>query len=313
MEILIARSGDEIHVSVPFALKDRAKKISGYRWNPALKVWAFPNTQAIFSELIAEFGDNARVEGFDNAAPQTQKRPPEPTVQDQLNEKIKSQEALLQKQSAELADLRVELRGKATALDTLEKHLASKNSELDQAIKQIASLKVAPEEQKLKQSIEFWKRSAADAERKYEALLKETSQPKTATTVPPTATTSADPFVQIVSRAISIAGRDRDFEVTVNNTTLSRAPLDLATAAEKKLRKSLGISSSDRRDFIAVIREAAEARVISDEARGLLNFVRQNRNRVAHDQLNQSELWARSCIAILATSIVWPELHGAET
>src|SRR5690606_29976335 len=122
--------------------------------------------------------------------------------------------------------------------------------------------KVAPEEQKLKQSIEFWKRSAADAERKYEALLKETSH-KTATSTPPAATTSVDPFVQIVSRAISIAGRDRDFEVTVNNTTLSRAPLDLATASEKKLRKSLGIPSSDRRDFIAIIREAAEARVIS--------------------------------------------------
>jgi len=312
MEILIARSGDEIHVSVPFALKDRAKKVNGYRWNPALKVWVFPNTQAIFSALIAEFGDNARVEGFDNAAPQTSSQPPEPTVQDQLNEKIKSQEALLQKYSAELSDLKVELRGKSTALESLERHLASKNRELEKALKQIESLKVAPEEQKLKQSIEFWKRSAADAERKYEALLKETSH-KPAPSPPPAATTSVDPFVQIVSRAISIAGRDRDFEVTVNNTTLSRAPLDLATASEKKLRKSLGIPSSDRRDFIAIIREAAEARVISDEARGLLNFVRQNRNRVAHDQLNQSELWARSCIAILATSIVWPELHGAET
>lgn len=312
MEILIARSGDEIHVSVPFALKDRAKKVSGYRWNPALKVWAFPYTQTIFSELIAEFGDNARVEGFDNAT-QPSRQPPEPTIQDQLNEKIKNQEALLQNLGTEISDLKVELRGKAAALERLEQHLDSKNSELEKALKQIESLKIAPEEQKLKQGIEYWKRSAADAERKYETLLKETSQSRTAASAPPAIVTSTDPFFHIVSRAINIAGRDRDFEFTVNNTTLSRAPLDLATASEKKLRKSLGIPLSDRRDFIAVIREAAEARVISDEARGLLNFIRQNRNRVAHDQLNQSELWARSCIAILATSIVWPELHGAET
>ncbi len=137
MEILIARSGDEIHVSVPFALKDRAKKVSGYRWNPALKAWAFPNSQAVFSELIAEFGDNARVEGFDNVAPPGQKRSPEPTVQDQLNEKIKSQEVLLQKYSTELADLKVELRGKAAALESLEKHLAAKHNDLEKAIKQI--------------------------------------------------------------------------------------------------------------------------------------------------------------------------------
>ena len=237
--------------------------------------------------------------------------PPEPTIQDQLNEKIRVQEALLQELSAEISDLKLDLRGKAAALESLEKHLALKTSELDKAMKQVESLKIAPEEQKLKQSIEFWKRAAADAEKRYEILLKEAGQAKPSAPASPPAITSADPFVQIVSRAISIAGRDRDFEVTVNNTTLSRAPLDLATASEKKLRKSLGIPSSDRRDFITVIREAAENRVISDEARGLLNFVRQNRNRVAHDQLNQSELWARSCIAILATSIVWPELHGA--
>ena len=312
MEILIARSGDEIHVSVPFALKDRAKKVSGYRWNPALKVWTFPNSQAVFRELIAEFGDNARVEGFDNVVPQPPKRPAEPTVQDQLNEKIKIQDALLQKMAEELSGLKAELASKTVALETLEKHITAKTGELEQAHKQIASLKVAPEEQKLKQSVEFWKRSASEAEKKYEALLKEVGHSKP-TAPTPSPSISADPFVQIVSRAISIAGRDREFEVTVNNTTLSRAALDLATAAEKKLRKSLGIRSSDRRDFITVIREATESRVISDEARGLLNFVRQNRNRVAHDQLNQSELWARSCIAILATSIVWPELHGAET
>ena len=65
MVILIDRVGDEIHVSVPFHLKDRVKKIAGYRWDPSIKIWVFSFSDEVFAQLKSEFGKDAIFSGFE--------------------------------------------------------------------------------------------------------------------------------------------------------------------------------------------------------------------------------------------------------
>lgn len=329
MQVIISRSNDEIHVSVPFSQKERAKKVGGYRWNPNLKVWTYPNSKPVLGELIAEFGDSARLEGFDLPNNANKENYNEKSPLDQLTEKIESLQAQLNSKEIKLSLQEADLEEKNSQLEAIKLEVSIKNRELLLIRKKNDIPAISSDEQKLKQSIEFWKKTAVDNESKYNKLVREiatlkknqslpTTEKSQTVTVPViqkqgrtvlTFNKNEDPFIAVVSRAISIAGKSDEFAKIANNTTSHRAALDLAAAAEKKLRKALGIPSSDRsKDFISVIRDAADNRIIGDEARGLLNFIRQNRNRVAHDQLTQDQIWARSCIAILASSIVWPDL-----
>jgi signal recognition particle GTPase len=162
MQVVIGRAGNEIHVSVPFALKERAKKVKGYRWIPALKVWTYPYSQSTFSELIAEFGDDAMVEGFEA---QPRARLSEPTIAEELQSKIKEQGAQLAAASERIEKLLREQGLLSRQAQDLNQQLGQKNAELESATKLIDSLKTAPEQQKLKQSIEFWKRAAEENEK----------------------------------------------------------------------------------------------------------------------------------------------------
>lgn len=334
MQVIISRSNDEIHVSVPFSHKERAKKIGGYKWNSNLKVWTYPNSKSILRELIAEFGDSAIVEGFElTKTTDSQNHAEKKSLLDQLNERIEFLEKHINDQESEFSAIKSDLDEKSSLLAKITSELVSKNGELVKARNQIDGLMISSDEQKLKQSVEFWKSIAKDNESKYNNLGKEiralkqrqskfSRESQQGNSIPVlqkqnravlTFKKDEDLFKSIVLHAILIAGKSDEFSAIVNNTTSDRAAFDLATAAEKKLRKSLGISVADRSlDFISIIRDAAENRIISDEARGLLNFIRQNRNRVAHDQLTKNQIWARSCIAILASSIVWPEIDDKE-
>lgn len=306
MQVVISHAENEIHVSVPFALKERAKKIKGYRWSPALKVWTYPYNQPTFSELVAEFGDDATVKGFEA---QPRSRLSEPTIAEGLQSKIKEQETQLAASTARIETLLREQGLFSRQVQDLNQQLEQKNTEVESAKKLIDSLKAASEDQKLKQSIEFWKGAAEENEKKYQEAAKQLRE-KVAPQPLRSPLRVSDPFVQVVQRAIALARNDGDFQQTVNGSTLSRVALDLATGAEKKLRKILvdSVLAAERNDFRSLIQQASDKQLISDEARGLLNFVRQNRNRVAHDQLERPVIWARSCLAVLASAIVWPEM-----
>jgi hypothetical protein len=250
------------------------------------------------------------VEGFEA---QPRARLSEPTIAEELQSKIKEQGAQLAAASERIEKLLREQGLLSRQAQDLNQQLGQKNAELESATKLIDSLKTAPKQQKLKQSIEFWKRAAEENEKKYQDAARQLRE-GVAPQPPPSPYIFSDPFVHLVQRAIALAGNDRDFQKTINDSTSSRVALDLAAAAEKKLRKMLisSVPATDRKDFMSLIREASDKQLISDEARGLLNFVRQNRNRVAHDQLERPVIWARSCLAILASAIVWPGLDRSE-
>lgn len=175
------------------------------------------------------------------------------------------------------------------------------------------NLRTSSDQQTLTHNVEFWKGQAAACESKYIALVEERKKLRSPELLPQLPVIRrlprpSDPFLDIVQRAINLSGQDREFSNVVSNSTSSRLALDVATAVCKRLCMLLAVSANGRLDFASVVREAADRQLINDEARGLLTFIRHNRNRVAHDQLDPSILWARSCIAMLAGAIVWPDL-----
>lgn len=347
MHVVISRNNDEIHVSVPFAWKERAKKVKGYRWNPDLKVWIYPHARITLSQLIAEFGDDASVEGFDTkpTAPSA-----EPRIQQAILEKLRDLEGQLGAAIERAAALETANQALSNQLSESNHQLAAKTIELDNARKVKPSIEYwkrraeenekkfvdaikasenATESEKLrleverlreqlaekteeltaekkaKPNVEFWKRKNEDAERRLRELEVQQS------VSPPRSPSIADPFLQLVQRCIVIAKGDQTYQRAVNDSTQSRLPLDLASMAETKLRALLkkGSRRETGEDFSSLIREAADGQQIGEETRVLLHFVRQNRNRVAHDRLDQGELWARSCLALLASAILWPSLE----
>lgn len=86
MRVTITRNQHAIDVSVPFKLKERAKKIKGYRWNAESRLWSYPNDRATLSALIAEFGDDADVIGCPKPTigPET----PAPTIRNVYTEEV---------------------------------------------------------------------------------------------------------------------------------------------------------------------------------------------------------------------------------
>lgn len=315
MRVTITRNQDAIDVSVPFKLKERAKKIKGYRWNPESRVWSYPNDQAILSALIAEFGDDADVIGCPEATigPETLA----PTISNVHTEEnsrlrldIESLRTDLDVVSSERTNLQLGIR-------RLREEAALRDQELQQVRRQVDGLKTSSDGEMLRHNIEFWRGQAAACESKYIALVEKSNKPRSADPSPQPPPKRlprpSDPFLEIVQRAIDLSGQDREFSNLVNNSTSSRLALDVATAVQKRLRVLLAVSDNGRMEFVSMIREAAERQIINDEARGLLNFIRHNRNRVAHDHMEPSVLWARSCIAMLAGAIVWQDLTRKRT
>jgi hypothetical protein len=47
-------------LKVPFEDRERAKGISGRRWDPHGKVWVYPKSRAMFDSLMQEFGEELK-------------------------------------------------------------------------------------------------------------------------------------------------------------------------------------------------------------------------------------------------------------
>ena len=122
MLVLIDRVDNEIHVSVPFALKERVKSFPGYRWEPALKVWVFAYSDALQKKLESEFGQDAMFSGFD---------PPEPSEPQGLEWGASNSNSILR---ADIKVLKENLLASRDRIEQLEKELAREKSRVQNLI-----------------------------------------------------------------------------------------------------------------------------------------------------------------------------------
>ena len=62
---VLKESRREYFLYVPYALRHRARRIEGRRWDPARKCWALPKTSRVLQDLRLEFGEElvAQVKG----------------------------------------------------------------------------------------------------------------------------------------------------------------------------------------------------------------------------------------------------------
>ena len=54
---ILRESPTEYFLQVPYAEKDRAKRIEGYTWNGVQKCWVFPKSERAHNSIVSEFGD----------------------------------------------------------------------------------------------------------------------------------------------------------------------------------------------------------------------------------------------------------------
>lgn len=292
MEVRIVGLKNTIQVFVPFAMKARAKQIPGYRWDTHAKAWVYPNTSENFGRIVAEFGDIATIEGFSNVVAAHRSEP-----DDDL-------EARLAALEASRRDVEGSLSAQLKASELISNKLLAVNKEL---LKQLNDQEQAVE--------------AATAEA---AALREQEAEARKALAQARRDLANKPIVPIVARrsegirtaeksamerAVRIAN-DPTFIEAVINTPFQRLAFSVASVLEARLRALLGVEPGA--DFNSLIKQARDAELIDGETHGMLNTVRHNRNKLAHVNVKDDELWARTSVALMLGALTWGRLRGLE-
>ncbi|MGH9893673.1 MAG: hypothetical protein ACREA0_17145, partial [bacterium] len=225
MRVTITRNQHAIDVSVPFKLKERAKKIKGYRWNAESRLWSYPNDRATLSALIAEFGDDADVIGCPKPTigPET----PAPTIRNVYTEEVSRLSADIENVRTELYEVSSERNNLQLEIRRLREEAALREQELQEVRSHVQNLRTSSDQQTLTHNVEFWKGQAAACESKYIALVEERKKLRSPELLPQLPVIRrlprpSDPFLDIVQRAINLSGQDREFSNVVSNSTSSR-------------------------------------------------------------------------------------------
>ena len=87
-------------------IKERAKVIRGYRWDPERRCWVYPRTQQVWDALVAEFGEELRTASL--VRPASREQPPVQQVLTQRVEELERENAALRQAIDESVDALVD-------------------------------------------------------------------------------------------------------------------------------------------------------------------------------------------------------------
>lgn len=321
--IQLKKTATEYLLWVPYAQKERAKSIQGYRWDGARKCWVFPHTRRVYEALIAEFGGDLgddglfppREESERSQAPSVATLAPIPEVghqppvggsvatppppesplaaNDGLFAAIQGENDILRSELAKIQDALKSINkatpsGQDGQLANLKKALAEREQELAKVNKDRMDLRA----------------KNRTLEAKLIAKDKELDQLK----VKLRRQESEGQLESMLRElAIAVANDHGKFTQMISSTSIStELPLALGRHLETALR--VMNKNPDRSDTLHdLITFTREAQRLTPEGIDMAHLIRKQRNIVAHSKADPHTIPARAVLCLFAAAILWPE------
>lgn len=328
---------------VPYAEKERAKQIEGWRWDATQKCWAFRKSQAAYDAIVSEFGDElanlVEPHHADKSAP-APAPPPVPVGQRgpviaresasprageqqeliALRHRVQELQGELQLQSA----LRERAEAEATAArqQTLETHarLIAKESRPDVAtlmtqLKNASELVAETQARNVQLNAELsaerqarmaLEKDAGDVQMQLMEQIKELeAQAKGKAPV-------KDLHKRIVNVAIKASGGDGRFaELVGNELVLHGLEVKITAALSSLLLAELRMPAPTN-DLYEIINEARIQKLLTHEDAILADTIRRQRNTLAHQDLPKHEVTGRLILILYTAALLWPKLPKHE-
>lgn len=317
--IVITETADEFLIAIAYAQRDRAKRIAGYRWDPGNKVWRFRNTPETKRQIFQEFGpDEVEWTSADSRGSRSETGLPVGADED-------SKIAEAQRIAAEAIDLAA-----AANTSTQEAHdqavrLASNFEALaEQArlacgylkrIQESAEAHGFPEDGELDDLVGFADASfsehgfqsdlvvrVATLEAELKAARAEASALREAAGIG-----SPADLATVISRSVWSLESVPIPKVVEEYTLDHRGPIELQNHLHKLLRNRLN-HGNERVAFAELIREAEDAKVLTEGGVRMCHTLRVQRNAFAHTTLAPADVPAQAALCLIAFLLVYKEL-----
>ncbi len=331
----LADSNSAYLLWVPFAEKERAKQIEGYRWDGQQKCWVFPKTQRAYDAIVSEFGDELE----NQVAPQHGSQPapapqassaPQPPVEpptaaslqelsalksqlQELQSQLQLQTALRERAEAEAATARQqtvdanakliarESRPDVAALLKQSKDAMGRVAELQSELARVREALSA--EQRTRATFE---KEASEAELYFLGRIQELEGQARSKV------TGADLHSRMVNLAVKASGNDADFAALVADELVQRGLEVKITAALSKALCALLKTPAPSNDLFEIITAARTQQVLALEDGVLADTIRRQRNTLAHQDLPKDDVRGRLFVILFAAALLWPKLQKSE-
>ena len=283
---ILKSSDSEFLLFIHPVIKERAKVISGYRWDSIRKCWVYPKTQRVYKALISEFGDELHIVGKVKPTPalDVPLKSPSDTQNEALQEEINRLREQIKKFSQPDKDAIKQEKTLRDLISSREKELSEFRQELLNAEKELHKTK----RELLKANTEIQTLRLSHKSRK--------------------SNTSLENILKEV--ALDATGNDSNFSSLLTRIKLDESlPLIIQRETENELRKLLGIPREDKSlNMFNLIQQASDTEILPRDAIDLAHTIRKQRNIVAHRDTYEKTYQARIILCLFAAALLWPEL-----
>lgn len=323
----LARTQTEYRLFIHPEIKDRAKGIRGYKWDPHRRCWTYPLTKASLKALVTEFGDTLEFAG----QPTPDSGQSDGLLVDLLERiEIQAQNLQLTLEASELSDAKQELESRCSELEGEIAELSSRCSELrtnNAMLLHMAygtedmppELSVVPDYvrvqlderdatiEHLEAELDAAQRDLIEAIRQRDAALAERDE------IRHVAASQADHWSAAgwaKEIALQATGNDDKFADVLRRIDLDDGlPRKMATFLARELHAMLSVPIADRRaSLYELIREAGDEELLDADAVQLAHTIRRQGNVIAHSEGYAKTYPARSMLCLFAAALLWPEL-----
>jgi chromosome segregation ATPase len=281
---ILEETETEYLLKISYEQRDRAKAISGRRWDENRKCWVYPRTARIYDALIGEFGEDLVSCKITRPTITNEKdiveslRAENQNLRDQMTKMDELIESLTKAKHTTQSSTESEIQTLKLAFSILEKELKDSRDRLIDAEKEKSSLKQQVYEIKQETSRIIKENAPKDFNNYLKELVK------------------------------NATGGDRDFCAIVDRIGFSKsAPIEITKHLESALRNLLAIKDRNIK-LHELIAKGRDSEILNDEAIQLAHLIRRHRNILAHEEVDQRTNSARIILVLFAAALLWPLL-----
>ncbi len=289
----LAGSNNEFLLFIHPSIKDRAKVVSGYRWDTERRCWVYPKTQQVYKALISEFGDKINI--LDTA------KSPASTIPAVASVAVTPDADLIQKNKT----LQDEVQQLKEQLNTIAK--TGRNvSEQENLLRKSAEM-LEKDLSKTRQDLLAIEKELHEAKRE---LLKANTQIETLQLSHQAIKSNASLENILKQVALDATGNDRKFSLLLAKIKLDESlPLIIHREIENDLREFLNIPPNEKGfDMFGLIQQATDNELLSKDAIDLAHTIRKQRNILAHRDAYEKTHQARIILCLFAAALLYPDL-----